>query len=78
MYIFSHSVLNIGTSSQLSFQMSEGFIPNDTDLVQGRNYFPFFGNRYLAVAASLNGGNILACFVKMLKQWTGQLGELPI
>ena len=37
-------------------------------------YFPYFGKTYLAVAASLNGGNCLAAFVKMLQQWAVDLG----
>jgi sedoheptulokinase len=37
-------------------------------------YFPYFDGRYLAVAASLNGGNALAAFVRMVQQWTLELG----
>ncbi|KAK8728382.1 hypothetical protein OTU49_009264 [Cherax quadricarinatus] len=37
-------------------------------------YFPFFDNSYLAVAASLNGGNALAAFVRTLQQWSLDLG----
>jgi len=37
-------------------------------------YFPYFDGKYLAVAASLNGGNTLAAFVRMLQQWTLELG----
>ncbi|MPC28005.1 Sedoheptulokinase [Portunus trituberculatus] len=36
-------------------------------------YFPFFKS-YLAVAASLNGGNVLAAFVRMVQQWSLDLG----
>lgn len=37
-------------------------------------YFPYFEGKYLAVAASLNGGNALATFISMLQQWTLDLG----
>ena len=37
-------------------------------------YFPYFENRYIAVAASLTGGNALAEFVKMIQKWSVQLG----
>lgn len=37
-------------------------------------YFPYFGGTYVAVAASLNGGNCLAAFVKMLQEWVVELG----
>ncbi|CAB0039129.1 unnamed protein product [Trichogramma brassicae] len=37
-------------------------------------YFPYFNDKYLAVAASLNGGNTLATFVKSLQQWILDLG----
>ena len=36
--------------------------------------FPFLGGRYLSVAASLNGGNALAAFVRTLQQWALDLG----
>ena len=37
-------------------------------------YFPYFGNTYVVVAASLNGGNCLAAFVKMIQEWVVDLG----
>ncbi|KAM6465117.1 sedoheptulokinase [Liasis olivaceus] len=37
-------------------------------------YFPYFDNQYLAVAASLNGGNVMATFVNMLVGWMAELG----
>lgn len=39
------------------------------------SYFPYVGDSYLAVAASLNGGNVLAMFVAMLKLWMKELGR---
>lgn len=64
------AVLNISTSAQLAIVVNK-----ITDL--GCNtieHLPYFKNRYLVVAASLNGGNALATFVKMLQQWMLDLG----
>lgn len=36
--------------------------------------FPYIGDRVLLVAASLNGGNVLDCFVEMLIGWNDELG----
>ena len=66
------AVLNISTSAQLSFPMPIDFTPPDTQ--SAIEYFPYFNNRYLAVAASLNGGNVLASFVRMLQSWMHDLG----
>lgn len=64
------AVLNISTSAQLAF------VVNDiADL--GCNtveHLPYFNDTYLVVAASLNGGNVLATFVKMLQQWMLEFG----
>ncbi|KAM9320336.1 sedoheptulokinase [Gastrophryne carolinensis] len=69
------AVLNISTSAQLTFSMPEGFQPEDHPTpTEAVTYFPYIKDRYLAVAASLNGGNIFASFVKMLGQWITELG----
>ncbi|KAM4795442.1 sedoheptulokinase [Rhinophrynus dorsalis] len=69
------AVLNISTSAQLTFSMPEGFQPQDHPSPgEAVTYFPYFKDRYLAVAASLNGGNVLASFVTMLAHWTAELG----
>ena len=68
----STAVLNISTSAQLSFQMPADFAPPST--LSSIEYFPYFRNRYLAVAASLNGGNVMASFVRMLQSWLQDLG----
>lgn len=68
------AVLNISTSAQIAF-VAEDFVPtDDIPVVSSVEYFPYFNDKYLAVAASLNGGNALATFVKMLQQWTMELG----
>ncbi|XP_059048689.1 sedoheptulokinase-like [Achroia grisella] len=64
------AVLNISTSAQLAITAD-----NISDL--GCNtieHLPYFKNKYLVVAASLNGGNVLATFVKMLQQWMLEFG----
>ncbi|KAH0819676.1 hypothetical protein GEV33_003118 [Tenebrio molitor] len=68
------AVLNISTSAQIAF-VAEDYKPNTgPPSVNTVEYVPYFKNKYLAVAASLNGGNSLATFVKMLQQWTMTLG----
>lgn len=66
------AVLNISTSAQLSLPMPSDFVPPDTQTAI--EFFPYFNNRYLAVAASLNGGNVMATFVRMLQSWMHDLG----
>lgn len=64
------AVLNISTSAQLAFVVN-----NISDMgCKTIEHLPYFDNTYLAVAASLNGGNVLATFVKMLQQWMLDLG----
>lgn len=69
------AVLNMSTSAQLSFLLGPGFDPRSSTLGPTVEHFPYFDGRYLAVAASLNGGNVLAAFVRMLQQWTHELGD---
>ncbi|XP_008058942.1 sedoheptulokinase [Carlito syrichta] len=69
------AVLNISTSVQLAAAMPSGFQPAQTpDPMAPVAYFPYFDRTYLGVAASLNGGNVLATFVHMLVQWMADLG----
>lgn len=64
------AVLNISTSAQLAFVVN-----NIKDLGCATvEHLPYFNNTYLVVAASLNGGNVLATFVKMLQQWMLEFG----
>lgn len=69
------AVLNVSTSAQLAFVV-DNFNPGTRAADSGRfvEHFPYFEGKYLAVAASLNGGNALATFVQMLQQWTMELG----
>lgn len=57
--------------------MPSDFQPPETpDPSSAVTYFPYFDGDYLAVAASLNGGNVLATFVDMVARWTEELGKL--
>ncbi|KAF5300231.1 hypothetical protein FQR65_LT09185 [Abscondita terminalis] len=68
------AVLNISTSAQLAYVV-ENYAPSSGPPQQSAvEYFPYFDNKYIAVAASLNGGNALAMFVRMLQQWSIELG----
>nr|XP_061817930.1 sedoheptulokinase-like [Nerophis lumbriciformis] len=69
------AVLNISTSAQLTFAMPADFKPPDFPQPHSSTtFFPYFGCSYLVVAASLNGGNVLATFVQMLTGWMKELG----
>ncbi|XP_022062798.1 sedoheptulokinase [Acanthochromis polyacanthus] len=72
------AVLNISTSAQVTFTMPADFKPPDSpEPSSSIAYFPYFDSLYLAVAASLNGGNVLATFVEMLTAWMRELGVEP-
>ncbi|XP_046695178.1 sedoheptulokinase isoform X2 [Silurus meridionalis] len=69
------AVLNMSTSAQLTFSMPADFTPARVpDALSPIAYFPYFHNTYLAVAATLNGGNVLATFVGMLTSWMKEFG----
>lgn len=68
------AVLNISTSAQLSF-VAPSFDPQSLDEGAKMEFVPYFNGKYLAVAASLNGGNALATFITMLQQWSVELGS---
>ncbi|XP_071550434.1 sedoheptulokinase-like isoform X2 [Panulirus ornatus] len=72
----SDAVINISTSAQLCFKMPKDFVPPEQppSISQPIEYFPFFDDSYLAVAASLNGGNALAAFVRTVQLWSLELG----
>ncbi|XP_068186586.1 sedoheptulokinase isoform X2 [Antennarius striatus] len=68
------AVLNISTSAQLTFAMPANFTPPDCPQpASSISYVPYFKDSYLAVAASLNGGNVLATFVETLTAWLKEL-----
>ena len=71
------SVINVGTSSQFTFLMPERFTPSADNIDKSSpvEYVPFFAGRYLSETASLNGGNVLAAFVDMLRDWLREFGQ---
>ncbi|XP_048044281.1 sedoheptulokinase isoform X1 [Megalobrama amblycephala] len=69
------AVLNMSTSAQLTFGMPAEFSPpSSPDALSPVAYFPYLHGSYLAVAASLNGGNVMATFVRMLDSWIKEFG----
>ena len=58
----------------MTFVTKPGFQPAAPVSARPVEHFPYFGGRYLSVAASLNGGNVVAEFVTMLHGWTEDLG----
>ncbi|KAK9503822.1 hypothetical protein O3M35_010297 [Rhynocoris fuscipes] len=69
------AVLNISTSAQLCFIASSFDINSFESKCEKEEFLPYFEGKYLAVAASLNGGNALATFITMLQQWCLELGS---
>ena len=66
----------MSTSCQLAFSMGkEELVPLSADSKCPVQYFPYFEDSYLAIAASLNGGNVLAHFVTMLQDWMSCFGK---
>jgi len=71
------AVINLSTSAQIAFVKPEGFQPEYSKPGDPRSpveFFPYIEDRYIAVAASLTGGNALAAFVKMIQLWCVELG----
>jgi len=64
-------VLNIGTSCQLSFLPSSKSFMESTHIQS----WPYKATKPLCVVASMNGGNALASFTRMLKSWLQELGR---
>jgi len=52
--------------------------PSSPDTLCPVAYFPYLHGSYLAVAASLNGGNVMATFVRMLDSWMKEFGKSTI
>ena len=75
--IFVFLVLNMSTSCQLAFSVNNNeLVPLVADSTCPVQYFPYFEDSYLAIAASLNGGNVLTHFVAMLQQWLSCFGKI--
>lgn len=68
-------MINISTSSQVCFSIERSkYDQLKSSLPKSITIFPFFENKVLLVAASLNGGNVLDNFVDMLINWNIELG----
>lgn len=59
----------------MSFPLPANVSPQKFDSSSSVECFPYFDGRYVAVAASLTGGNVMAAFITMLQQWTHEFGE---
>lgn len=70
----SSAALNMSTSLQLGFIVNGDANLCKLDACNSVVVLPYFGDSYLAVAASLNGGNVIHSFVLMLKSWMSSLG----
>ncbi|KAK6317177.1 hypothetical protein J4Q44_G00125770 [Coregonus suidteri] len=71
---WTDAVLNISTSAQLTYAMPLDFTPpNIPDPTSSISYLLYFDGSYLVVAASLNGGNVVATLVGMLSGWMNEL-----
>ncbi|KAL5016425.1 hypothetical protein ScPMuIL_006014 [Solemya velum] len=68
------AALNMSTSFQLGFLVSNDATLSKLDNCKAIQVLPYFEEKSLAVAASLNGGNVLRSFVLMLKSWMTSLG----
>ena len=67
-------VINLGTSLQLSYLVSEETLPLcDNSMNSFFEVRPFLKHGYLIVWASLNGGNTLSC---LLQSWLGWYNEM--
>lgn len=65
----------MGTSCQLAFPEFLETVPTFSEPTSPIQHFPYFNKQYLAVAASLNGGNVLSQFVKMIQKWIECFGK---
>ncbi|XP_041456947.1 sedoheptulokinase-like [Lytechinus variegatus] len=72
----THGVISISTSAQIVTTTSPGFTPTASDGSSPIEYFPYFDRKFLSVAASLTGGNVLAHLVTTLQEWLSAL-DLP-
>ncbi|XP_071503527.1 sedoheptulokinase-like [Diadema antillarum] len=66
--------LSISTSAQVVTTTPPSFTPPPSDPTSPVEYFPYFGGTYLAVAAALTGGNVLAWLVETIQRWLQSTG----
>jgi sedoheptulokinase len=73
------AVINVSTSAQVAFVRPAGWQesvqepgPAEPPVVVS---LPYLDGRHLAVAASLNGGNVIDTFVQTVESWCSELGS---
>lgn len=67
-------VINISTSSQVCISVEQSKYESIKEkLPKSITIFPYFSNKVLLVAASLNGGNVLEKFVQTIFDWSCKL-----
>lgn len=64
----------MGTASQLAVVKPRGAAATAISLPESVQEVPYFSGDHLLVAASLNGGNVMATFVDVLQGWMKDLG----
>ena len=71
--------MNISTSAQLAFVADHEFIHHNLSKIPTSIQIqPFFQDRFISVAAALNGGNCLATFVNVLSCWMKDLAVVDL
>ena len=71
-----HTAINISTSIQLGFVMSEEQITClGSACPPSLSFFPYFDGKLLALCAGLNGGNSLGYLAECIGKWIIQLGR---
>lgn len=63
---------------QLFYPMPATFMPPSSTREIRFDYFPYFDARYLAVAASLNGGNVLASMVRGIQKVVSEIADVTV
>src|SRR5882724_3718275 len=65
---------------QMSVLMDNHFIPEYKSESNNKaiDYFPYFEGRYLSVAASLNGGNVLHSFIQSIKNIVKNITDITL
>lgn len=73
----NEAVLNIGTSSQLSFIIDKANLKDTNtfkDLHPALDIVPYLHDKIIITAASLTGGNVIRQFTSTLRSWAAQIG----
>ncbi|CAG2104277.1 unnamed protein product, partial [Medioppia subpectinata] len=76
----NNAVLSISTSMQMSVLMDKSFTPVKSKTISNSSidYFPYFDDSYLSVAASLNGGNVLQHLVQFVRNTIKDMADIEL